>query len=88
MAELIETGRIIELILLVLIAEGALLIVLAMRRRLGVGLPALLLNLAAGAFLLLGLRAVMIGAEWVEAGAWLGAAGLAHAGDLVLRIRK
>lgn len=89
MAELIESGRIVDLILLVLVAEGVVLAALALRRR-GPVLPTsgMLLNLAAAACLLLGLRAAFTGAGWTLAGMWLGASLLAHVGELVLRLRN
>jgi hypothetical protein len=37
---------------------------------------------------LLGLRAVLVGADWRLAGFWLGLAGLAHLGDLLQRLRS
>jgi len=88
MAALIESGRIVDLILLVLVAEGAVLAALSLRRR-GPVLPTsgMLLNLAAAACLLLGLRAAFTGAAWTLAGMWLGAALLAHVGELLLRLR-
>jgi len=87
MAALIESGRIAGLILAVLVLEGAVLSALVLFRHQRLPLAGLLLNLAAGGFLLLGLQAVFTGADWKLAGAWLGAAFLAHAGDLTLRLR-
>lgn len=87
MAALIESGRIAGLILVVLVLEGVVLSALVLFRRQRLPLAGLLLNLAAGACLLLGLRAVFTGADWKLAGAWLGAAGLAHAADVILRLR-
>jgi len=88
MANLIETGRIVDVIVALLLLEGAILaVVLRALGRHGL-LAGLLFNLAAGAFLLLGLRAVVNGADWRLAGMLLGAALIAHAGDLVLRLRR
>jgi len=88
MAELIESGRIVDVIVLVLVAEGVVLAGLLLRRR-GRALPTpgMLLNLAAAGCLLLGLRATFSGAAWTLAGMWLGAALLAHVGELLLRLR-
>lgn len=94
MAALFDSGRIVEWILVLILVEAFLLCVLAGlgRRRRGLGsrlsgrLPGLLFNLAAGAFLLLALRAVLADSGWMVAAAWLAAAGMAHVGDLVLRL--
>lgn len=87
MQALIESGRIADLILLILVVEAAVLVALARKLPRGQPLASLLLNLAAGAFLLLGLRAILLEAGWQQAGMLLGLAGLAHAGDLWLRLR-
>lgn len=70
MTALIESGRIVDVILVVLIAEVVLLFALTRVRRLHVPLAGLLLNFAAGGSLLLGLQAVLNGAGWnrLEAG--------------------
>jgi hypothetical protein len=88
MNALIESGRIADVILLILLIEAAVLVVIGMSRRKAWPLTGLLLNLAAGAALLLGLRAVLVGADWRLAGFWLGLAGLAHLGDLLQRLRS
>lgn len=85
---LIESGRIIDVILLILLLEAAVLVAFGATRRPDWPISGLLLNLAAGAFLLLGLRALLLGADWRLAGFWLGLAGLAHFGDLLQRLRK
>lgn len=87
MASLFESGRIVELIVAGMLLEAVVLAVLYLRGRLRVPVAGLLLNLTAGACLLLALRTVLIGSDWRIAGAWLAAAGAAHAGDLVLRLR-
>jgi hypothetical protein len=78
MQSLLASGRLIDLILLGTLLEFLLL--LLWRRRTGRGLPAaeLALNLAAGAALLLALRAALTGAGWTWIAAWLAAALLAH----------
>lgn len=81
----VESGRIVDLILL-LVALEALWLAWWLRRRGGV--LRLLPNLVAGACLLLALRAGLTGAG----GAWLGAALLcafaAHLADLAIRLRR
>ena len=88
MTELFESGRVADLILLLIAIEAALFCMLALIWRGRVPLAALLLNLAAGACLLLALRAVLTQASWTLAAIWLIAALAAHVGDLILRLRR
>ena len=92
MAALFESGRIVDLILVIMVIEAAVLCGLVMfgHDRLGIAerLPGLLLNLAAGACLLLAFRAVVTGAGWTVAGVWLAGALAAHIGDLIQRFRR
>lgn len=87
MAALFENGRIVDLILALMIVEGVVFcgVTLVSGKRLPV--VGLLFNLAAGACLLLALRAVLTGAGWMVAAAWLAAALAAHLGDLFQRLR-
>mgnify|MGYP005837170053 CR=1 FL=1 len=81
----IESGRIVDLILVLIVLE-ALWLAWWLRRR--GGALALLPNLVAGACLLLALRAGLSGAG----GAWLGVTLLsalaAHLADLAIRLRR
>ena len=96
MESLFESGRIVDLILALMALEALALLALAViwRHRLPdcwkqrLPVAGLLLNLAAGACLLLALRAVLTDAGWRLAGAWLTAALLAHVGDLAQRLRR
>ena len=85
LARLFASGRIVYLILLLVLVEALLLLVY--RARTGRGVPALGLcaNLAAGAMLLLALRAALVaeGGTWI--GGWLLGALVAHLLDLALR---
>ena len=87
MAALFESGRVVDLILALLVFEASLLCIAALVWRGRFPLAGLLLNIAAGGCLLLALRAVLVGAEWTVTGAWLAAAFVAHAGDLIQRFR-
>jgi hypothetical protein len=84
---LFQTGRIVDLILLLMVVEGAGLLLL--RRRLGRGMPAseILAFLAAGATLMLGLRAALVGAGWGWIALALAVGGAAHLAFLLLRWR-
>jgi hypothetical protein len=88
MAELFDGGRLVDLILVVVVIEAAVLIFYWRRVRRGVAPLDLLPNLSAGLFLLLALRVTLAGAGWVMASGCLAAAGLAHMIDLRRRWRK
>ena len=85
MAELFASGRIVDGIVVLMLVEYAML--LSLRKKFGRGLSAaaLLTNLAAGAALLLSLRACLMGAPWQIISLWLMLALLAHVGDLRMR---
>ncbi|MER2264986.1 hypothetical protein [Methylobacterium oxalidis] len=86
MAELVMSGRIVEIILALVMVEA--LVLLAYRARTGRG-PAplnLLCNLGSGAALMLALRAGLTGAPWGEIALWLIVSLIAHLGDLATRL--
>jgi hypothetical protein len=87
MTELIASGRLIDLILALMLAEAVVLY--AHRRHTGRGLPAsgIVVNLAAGASLMLAVRAALTDAApgWIAA--CLAVSLLAHLGDLAIRWR-
>jgi hypothetical protein len=87
MSELFVTGRIVDLILVAMLLEGALLF--WWHRRTGRGLPVDLIatTLLAGGFLLLALRAALTGATWPWVALWLFAGLVAHLADLWRRLR-
>jgi hypothetical protein len=82
MAEWLADARIVDLILGLMLAEGAAL--WAYHRATGVGLPprAILAMLTAGASLMLALRGALLGASWGWIALALAAAGVAHLADL------
>ena len=85
LAELFATGRIVDVILALTIAEAVLLV--GYRRWTGGGVPALSIvaNLLAGACLLLAVRAALVGAAWYWVASALAASLVAHLADLNLR---
>jgi hypothetical protein len=85
MADLFASGRLIDLILIVVVLEAGLLSLLWRYARRGIAPADLLPNLCAGAFLLLALRATLAGAGWMVASGCLAAAGLAHLIDIYRR---
>lgn len=84
-ASLFASGRIIDAVLLLMLLEGALLLGLRARTGRGVAPKTLLTNLAAGAALMLALRAALTGAPWTTTAAFLAAALAAHLADLFVR---
>jgi hypothetical protein len=87
MTELIASGRLIDLILVLMLVEAMLLYV--HRRRTGRGLPAgdIAVNLVAGASLMLAVRAALTDAApgWIAA--CLAVSLFAHLADLAIRWR-
>jgi hypothetical protein len=81
-SELFVSGRVVDLVLAVMLVEAIALA--AYHRRTGRGLPpvAIVLNLAAGAALLLALRGALVGAGWGWIALALAGAFAAHLADL------
>lgn len=88
MAELFSSGRIVDLVLGFMVLE---VLILALYRRIaggGIGTPDLLANIAAGACMLLALRAALTGQSWVWVAAALSASLLAHLFDISRRWKR
>ncbi len=87
MTGLFESGRIVDLLMVLMTLEAALL--WAYRRKTGRGVPAfgLVANLAAGAGLQMALRAALTHAGWEMTILWLLVALAAHVADLASRWR-
>ena len=88
MAELFASGRLVDLILILVVIEAVALLLYWGRAKRGVAPFDWLPNLCAGAFLLLALRATLGGGGWTLASGCLAAAGLAHVADLYRRWRR
>jgi hypothetical protein len=86
-SELFPTGRVVDLILVLMVVEALALAVY--RRRSGRGVPTvdLVVNLLAGGALLLALRAALTAAGWQWIAMWLAVALAAHGADLARRWR-
>jgi hypothetical protein len=82
MAELFNSGRIVDLVLGLMLIEAVVLLVW---HRTPGRYRAWLGTLTAGACLLLALRAAMTDAGWLWIALALSAAGIAHTADLLLR---
>lgn len=88
MQDLFASGRIVDLILLLMVAEAAMLVL--HNRRTGRGLPArqAVTVLMAGGFLMLALRASLTGESWSAVALFLGLGLIAHLADLAGRWRR
>lgn len=82
MSELFESGRIVDLLLVFMSVEGGVLWLYRRRTGRGVPTPTLFAGLAAGACLLLALRAALAESGWGPIGLWLALALVAHLADL------
>lgn len=88
MQELFASGRVIDLILVLMVIEAAAIGLY--HRRTGRGLPVrtLVTVLLAGAFLLLALRASLTGADWPAIAIFLVLGLVSHLADLAGRWRR
>ena len=84
MPDLLTTGHIVDVALVIVAAEDGSLALW----QCGPGRTALLINPASGACLLLALRLVIAGAPGFWLAAALAGAGAAHVADLWLRLRS
>lgn len=84
MEGLFASGRIVDLILVGVTAEAVLLLVLCRSVRRFAPFGA---SIAAGAALMLALRAALTGAVWPVVAGWMLAGLAAHVADLILRRR-
>jgi hypothetical protein len=84
-ADLFSTGRIVDCIIALMILELFVLAVVHWRTRSGIAPLRLIVSLAAGAALLLALRAALLGAAWQNIAPWLILALAAHLVDLKMR---
>lgn len=84
-AGLFDSGRIVDLLLVLMFAEAVALIVYRLRSGRGIAPAGVISNLLAGGFLLLALRAALTEAGWPVLAGCLLAALIAHLSDLALR---
>lgn len=86
MDEFIRSGRIADVILVVLAAEVAIVGFYLWRRGQGLALLSFAASSLAGGALVLALRAVLRESGWLFVAIYLGAALLAHLADIALRL--
>jgi hypothetical protein len=82
---LFQSGRIVDCILAIMAVETIVLILVRKQGWLRMRLPDLLVNIGAGAALLLALRTALRGGGWQAMALWLLIALAFHAGELTLR---
>lgn len=87
MSGLFADGSVVDLILVLMVLEAAILAGYRWRTGHGIAIASLAAMLLAGAFLLLALRSALTGASWSEIAVWLLAALLAHLFDLARRFK-
>lgn len=88
MSDLFASGRLVDLILLIVLTEAVVLIAYWLRTGKGIAPRDLLPNLIAGAFLLLALRLTLAQAGCMAVCTCLAAAGIANVIDLMRRWRR
>jgi len=82
------SGRIVDLILMLVMAEAIGLVVLWTVARRGVPPRALIANLVSGAALMLAVRSALLDAPWTQVAAFLTLSFIAHLADLAGRWRS
>jgi hypothetical protein len=82
---LFQSGRIVDCILVFMAVETMVLILIRKQDWLRLRLPDLLVNIGAGAALLMALRAALRGEAWQAMALWLLLALGFHLGELTLR---
>lgn len=88
MQALIESGRIVELMLAFIALEIAILGYLRLKRGMGPRLPAMLVNIGAGSCIMLALYCAQRDAAWQWIAMWLVLSLLCHVSDLFFRWRQ
>jgi hypothetical protein len=81
MEQLFATGRVVDLILLVLVVEIAAIAAWRVRRKIQVRATRLLLAALPGVFLLLALRSALSAGPWMVTALWLAASFPAQLAD-------
>ena len=84
---LVQSGRIVDLILGLVLLEILAVALLARGRQRGFGPMDALVNALAGVGILLALRSALTGGAWTSVAGWLAAALIAHLADVARRWR-
>ncbi len=86
MEALIASGRIADIILVVMLLEAIAVGVLVKWRSAAFEIPGHLAGLAAGGFLVLALRAALIGSGWFQIAVFLAFSLAAHSTEVIVRL--
>jgi hypothetical protein len=81
MSEIFSSGRLIDIVILITLLEGAFLLTLHRKTGRGVAPQDFVLNMASGLCLMLALKLVLSGAGWQVTALCLMAAGTLHGMD-------
>lgn len=85
---LVESGRIVDIMLAVIVVEVAALIAYRVIKRRGLSVASIVLNIGAGGSLMVALKLLYADAGWQLIAAALVASACFHTGDLVYRWRS
>ncbi len=85
---LVESGRIVDIMLAVIAVEVAVLIGYRIVKKRGLSIASIVLNVGAGGSLMVALKLLYDGASWQIIAAALVASAVFHAGDVVYRWRQ
>jgi hypothetical protein len=88
LADLVKSGQLVELVLMLVALEAAALLFYRLRTGNGPEPLGLVFNLAAGSALMLALRAALQQADWTQVAAFLVLALAAHLADLARRWKQ
>ena len=86
--ELVTSGRIVDVMLLFIVIEVAMILLIRRLTGGGIGAVPLLVNIGAGGSLMLALRADLTGAEWTWIAVFLVSALVFHVSDLAIRWQR
>ncbi|MFM2398858.1 MAG: hypothetical protein RL341_1015 [Pseudomonadota bacterium] len=88
MSELFATGQAIELVLVLMLIEGAVLVVWQRRSSVHMDLPGLLINLMSGVFLVCAVHSALVGHWWGVIAMYLLGSLVMHCADMWRRLRE
>ena len=85
---MLASQTLVDVAIAITVLEAIVLWILGRRSGGGIATRALLANVGAGLFLMLAVRAALVGAAWPWLAALFAAAGASHVADLVTRWRR
>ena len=85
---MLASQTLVDIAIAITVVEAIVLWILGRRSGRGTATRALLANVGAGLFLMLAVRAALVGAAWPWLAGLFAAAGASHVADLALRWRR